>query len=355
MATSIATRGTMPNEQGEISIGRSSKAAPTEPAASSALRRHVALGIARLAMPHRDDGLRKGRIDAHHERSIGFLGRCGLVADEATRRYLDRARVAEGMAIALPDVGDEAFQLALDWTNHNCLHDDLVESPSLDAFDVASLSRDYATALLAEDVVDDAFPLVAAMVQWRRRAVALGVDRDRLDHFARRAARMASQFALERLIHEHGAWLADDEYLRQRIQDGPYDTWFALLEVVRSVGARPAPVEPHPSLATRINVLGNELRTCLRELDQDNPTNLILRATDREEAVDRLVILHNRAVEQFAEWAGALPSDRERLRAGNLARAIFATHIYELRSVRGVAWAPDPPSSPDASLRTAGP
>lgn len=302
---------------------------------------HVAEAIARLRTPHHDDGRRHPLGAAAHARSAAFLESFGLVPDARTRRYLDRAAVAEGMSIALPGAPDATFQLAVDWTNHNCLHDDAAERREHDVYFVADLSRRYAEALLGATPPADAHPLVRAIAAWRRRAVDIGADPALLLELARRAERMGSQFVLERLLARHGASLPEEEYLRQRVQDGPFDAWFALLDMAFGPARRPVSpaAERLQRLAVCMSVAGNELRTLGRELAQGSRSNIVLQAADPVAAIGRVVAFHNDSSRRFTGEAARLPDEQHREYAAALARAVFAVHAYEMRSVRGRAWA----------------
>lgn len=296
--------------------------------------------VERLDLSHRDDGRRQpGLVDAH-ERSVAFLAEHGLVPDSRVRRYLDRAAVVEGLAIALPDLCPARFQLVLDWTHHNCLHDDAMERLG-DLYTVAEVSRAYADALAGRPVARPAHPLVASMVAWRARAVEVGVASDLLAHFAERAARMATQFLLEHLHARHEIRLGEAEYLRQRVDSGPSDAWYALLDLVWGPEGRPTPenVATLRRLATAANVAGNELRTLGRELDQGNGSNLLVQAPDPAAAVERLLEFHNQQTRAL-EVAAHAPDPATRAYARRLARAVYATHVYERSSHRGLAWTP---------------
>ena len=301
--------------------------------------------IARLHLPHTDDHRRHPAADRLHARSVAFLVAQGLAPDPATRRTLDRAAVVEGMVIALPDLAEPLLQLAVDWTNHNCLHDDAVEASDLggrmDSYAVAALSRRYTEALRGLDDGEGAHPLVRAMVSWRRRALALELDEATLERFAARAGAMASQFALERLMADHGVRLDEQEYLRQRVSAGPFDAWFALILMVLGPERQLASVsaEALRRSAVEMTVCGNELRTCARELAQGIEVNLIARAADPEAAILRLLDRHNACARRFQAAVARLPDDPHRALAAALARAVYATHVYELRSIRGLALA----------------
>lgn len=294
--------------------------------------------IACLHHPHVDDGRRHPAGERLHARSVAFLAQQGLVPDARARRYLDRAAVVDGMVIALPDLDEALLQLAVDWTNHNCLHDDAVEDPAMHPSEVAAISRRYAAALRGEDAGDGAHPLARAMVAWHSRALALGVDPSSLERFAARAGAMASQFVLDRLMAEHEVRIDEAEYLRQRVQAGPFDAWFALIDALLGAEACDGPrCDELRVLAVQMNVYGNELRTLARELAQGCTHNLIARAADPEAATLRLVALHNAAARRFRAIASYLGEDRHQEYALTLARAVWATHVYELRSIRGLA------------------
>lgn len=301
-----------------------------------ALRRALTAAVERLRIPYEDDLGRHPNVEEHHARSVAFLAEQGLVPDEGTRWYLDRARVAEGMAIALPDVAPPLFQLAVDWTNHNCLHDDAMESTEHGVELVAALSRRYAQALGGRIDGRGHHPLVAAMVAWRHRALALRVDAALLERFVQRAERMAEQFVLER----QDPTLDEEEYLQWRVQAGPSDAWFGLIDLVLGPARRPDSMlaTELQQLAIGMNVTGNELRTATREIDREIPTNAILRAEDPYAAIERMVRRHDDRARRFERLVRLATDSRHRDYARCLARAVHATHQYELRSVRGCAW-----------------
>lgn len=276
-----------------------------------------------------------------HGRSKAFLAESGLLVDERTLHYLDRACVAWGCALCFPRVSDEVLQLIVDWTNHNCLHDDHVEGLR-DPYAIAELGQRYTAVLSGAPLVDGDPPLIRAIAAWGRRAAAL-TPAGWLRSFAARADRMCRSFVLERLLLEVPLPVRVREYASMRAAAGPFDAWFDFVLLALPAGAAPADLRAETSrlrdLAVHLAVLGNEIRTQAREAAQRSAFNLLDRTGAAEdEALGEVARIHEETCREFEARRGSARDPWLRAYADTLALALLATDHYERESCRGLRW-----------------